>query len=260
MGLRRRSTLAIVGGVLAGAVLLGGATAAGAVLYLRHLHAAAASTGGRVTESSALSPALGAIVFADDFHSPGSGWNAATLPSGTSFGYALGAYLVNGKGTLHHFAEAPFQDALGQLGMSVTATQTANAPPGAGFGVTCWRGDGDARVRYEFVVLAPGTWYLERDGGVDTLSSRGTVLDKGTTRSGPGASPLTILGMCAAIDSVSTRLALFVNGKKMVDRVDRSAGASDLGWLSGLDVSSRDAGDSSVLVTRFEVRDLTQHP
>ncbi|HLZ94150.1 MAG TPA: hypothetical protein VKT20_02330 [Candidatus Dormibacteraeota bacterium] len=257
MGAHRRTTFAIVGGVLSAALLAGGAIAGAAFLYVRHVHAAAAATGGRVTETSRLSADRGAVVFADDFHDPTSGWNAATLPSGTSFGYALGGYVVTGKGTLHHFAEAPFQDALSQLSMAVTATQTANAPPGAGFGVTCWRGDGDARVRYEFVVLAPGTWYLERDGGVATLSSRGVVLDKGTAHAGPGASPITIVGMCVSIDSVSTRLALFVNGKKMVDRVDRSAGASDLGWLSGLDVSSRDAGDSSVMVTRFEVRDLT---
>ena len=255
-----RATIAIVAGGLAAAVLVGGAMAAGAVLYLRHAHAGAglARMAGRITEGTALSPGRGAVVFADDFKNPTSGWNAATLPSGTSFGYALGAYVVSGKGTLHHFAEAPYQDALSQLGMSVTATQTANAPPGAGFGVTCWRGDGDTRVRYEFVVLAPGTWYLERDGGVDTLTSRGIVLAKGSAQAGPGAEPMTVVGMCASIDPTATRLALFVNGRKMVDHVDRSAGASDFGWLSGLDVSSRDGGDSSVMVTHFEDRDLTQ--
>ena len=261
MEAHRRTTLAIVGGGVAAAVLAGGVMAGGGYLYLRHLHGLArAAAGGRVTEATLLSPNRGTIVFADDFHDPTSGWNAATTPSGTSFGYALGAYVVNGKGSLHHFAEAPFQDALSQLSMSVTATQTVNAPPGAGFGVTCRREDGDARVRYEFVVLAPGTWYLERDGGVDTLTSRGVVLDKGTSGAAPGASPLTIVGVCAAIDSVATRLALFVDGKKMVDRIDRAAGASDLGWLSGLDVSTRDAGDTSVAVTRFEVRDLIQQP
>jgi hypothetical protein len=256
----RTATFAIVAGVLAVAALAGAGMVAGAALYLRHVHVVAqtGAPGGRLTENSSLAPNRGTVVFADDFKDPTSGWNAATLPSGTSFGYALGGYVVNGKGTLHHFAEAPYQQALSQFSMSVTATQTAGAPAGAGFGVTCWRGDGDARVRYEFVVLQPGTWYLERDGGVDTLSSRGIVLEKGSAHVAPGTQPMTIVGMCVSIDSVSTRLALFVNGKKMVDRVDRSAGASDFGWLSGLDVSSRDTGESSVMVTHFEVRDLTQ--
>ena len=259
-GRSTRVTVAIVAGALAAAVLVGGAMAAGAVLYMRHNHGNvdAAAVDGRITETTSLSAGRGTVVFADDFKDPTSGWNAATLPSGTSFGYALGAYVVNGKGTLHHFAEAPYQDALSQLSMSVTATQTAGAPAGAGFGVTCWRGDGDSRVRYEFVVLAPGTWYLERDGGVDTLSSRGIVIEKGSAHVAPGGRPMTVVGMCVSIDSVSTRLALFVNGKEMVDHVDRSAGASDFGWLSGLDVSSRDAGDSTVMVTHFEDRDLTQ--
>lgn len=256
MSQANRLTALIVASVLAGALLAGGAIAGGAYLYLRHVQAGALSPG-RVTATTHLSAARGAVVFVDDFHDPTSGWNAAVLPSGTSFGYALGGYVVSGKGTLHHFAEAPLQDALSQLSMAVTATQSADAPAGAGFGVTCWRGDGDMRVRYEFVLLTPGTWYLERDGGVDTLSTRGVVLEKGTAPAGPGAKPVTITGMCVALDSTATRLAIFVDGAKMIDRIDRTAGPSDLGWLSGLDVSSRDAGDSAVMVTRFEVRDLT---
>lgn len=233
------------------------ALAGGAALYLKRAHVARpAPASGQVTPATELSAGRGAIVFADDFEDPSSGWNAAVLPSGTSFGYASGGYLIAGKGTLHHFAEAPFRTAVPQLGMSVTATQTLAAPDGAGFGVTCWRGDDTDRVRYEFVVLSPGMWYLERDGGVDTLSSRGIVLEKGTARVAPGATPMTIVGMCVTLDDRSTRLALFVDGSKMVDRVDRTAGSGGA-WLSGLDVSSRDSGDSAVTITRFEDRDLS---
>ena len=247
----------MVAGMLAAAVVLDGLVIGGAVLYLKRGEAGrAATTSGAVTAATKLSAVRGTIVFADDFQDPHSGWNAAVLPSGTSFGYADGGYLITGKGTLHHFAEAPFHTGLQQLGMSVTATQSPGAPDGAGFGVTCWRGDGENRVRYEFVVLSPGMWYLERDGGVDTLSSRGVVLEKGTARVAPGASPITIVGMCLTLDDQSTRLALFVDGSKMVDRVDKVAGPQGA-WLSGLDVSSREAGDSAVMVTRFEDRDLS---
>jgi hypothetical protein len=253
----RRVTFAIAVVALAGVLIAGGLLAGGAYAYLHHRHQPPRSAGGRITASTNLAASSGTVVFTDDFHDATSGWNSAVLPSGTSFGYALGGYVVNGKGTLHHFAEAPFQSALSQLSMSVTATQTAGAPPGAGFGVTCWRGDGADRIRYEFVVLAPGTWYLERDGGVDTLTSRGIVLQKGAAKVGPGTSPITIVGVCATLDGGAVRLALFVNGQRMVDRLDRPGGASEFGWLSGLDVSSRDAGASSVMATKFEVRDLT---
>lgn len=253
----RSAALAIAGAAMAGVLVAGGLLAGGAYVYLHHRHETPRSAGGRITAATSLAAGRGTVVYADDFHDASSGWNSAVLPSGTTFGYALGGYVVNGKGTLHHFAEAPFQSALGQLSMSITATQTAGAPPGAGFGVTCWRSEGPDRVRYEFIVVAPGTWYLERDGGVDTLSSRGIVLQKGTAKAGPGTSPITIVGVCATLDGGAVRLALFVNGEKMVDQLDRPGGASEFGWLSGLDVSSRDAGASSVMATRFEVRDLT---
>jgi hypothetical protein len=255
--MERRATLLIVGAVLAAAIVAGAVMVGSAFLYLKRTQASRPEPAlGVVTAATKLSVSRGAIVFADDFQDPQSGWNAAVLPSGTSFGYSDGGYLITGKGTLHHFAEAPFRTEVSQLGMSVTATQTAAAPDGAGFGVTCWRGDGADRVRYEFVVLSPRTWYLERDGGVDTLSSRGIVLEKGTARVAPGARPITIVGMCVTLDDQSTRLALFVDGAKMVDRVEKVAGPGGA-WLSGLDVSSRDAGDSAVTITRFEDRDLS---
>ncbi len=255
--MERRATLLILGAVLAAAIVAGAVMVGSAFLHLKRTQASRPEPAlGVVTAATKLSVSRGAIVFADDFQDPQSGWNAAVLPSGTSFGYSHGGYLIAGKGTLHHFAEAPFRTRVPQLGMSVTATQTTGAPAGAGFGVTCWRGDGEDRVRYEFVVLSPGTWYLERDGGVDTLSSRGVVLQKGTVRVAPGASPVTIVGMCVTLDEQTTRLALFVDGSKMVDRVEKAGGPGGA-WLSGLDVSSRDTGDSVVTITRFEDRDLS---
>lgn len=42
----------------------------------------------------------------------------------------------------------------------------------------------------------------------------------------------------------------------MVDQID-APGGSARGWLSALDISSRDAGDSALTVTKFEDRDLS---
>ena len=254
----RRATTAIVGAVVGGALVLGVLLVGGAVLFVKHAHNdPATSAAGLVTVGTRLTADRGAVVFADDFHDPGSGWNSGVLASGTSFGYAAGGYLIAGRGTLHHFAEAPFRVALDQLSVAATGTQTEGAPDGAGFGVTCWRGDGAGRVRYEFVLLAPSTWYLERDGGVDTLTDRGVVLRKGDARIAPGSKPITLVGVCASLDATSTRVALFVDGLKMVDQIDRAGGPGGGGWLSGLDVSSREAGDSAVTVVRFEDRDLS---
>jgi len=257
-GSEARRTSLIVAAALAAAVIVAVVIVGGARHYLRPSQTSRpAAASGQVTAATPLTAGRGALVFGDDFQDPQSGWNSAVTPSGTNFGYGQGAYVVAGKGTLHHFAEAPYRNALPQLGMSISATQTTGAPAGAGFGVTCWRGDGTDRVRYEFVLLAPGTWYLERDGGMDTLTSRGVVLQKGTAPVGPGASPITVVGMCATLDGESTRLALFVDGSKMVDQIDAPGGSAAGGWLSALDISSRDAGDSAVTVTRFEDRDLS---
>jgi hypothetical protein len=257
-GSEARRTSLIIATALAATLIVAAVMVGGALHYLRPSHTSRpASASGYVTAATKLTAGRGALMFADDFRDPQSGWNSAVTPSGTRFGYAQGAYLVAGKGTLHHFAEAPYHNALPQLGMFITATQSTGAPVGAGFGVTCWRGDGADRVRYEFVLLAPGTWYLERDGGVDTLTSRGVVLQKGSAPVGPGVSPITIVGMCATLDGKSTRVALFINGSKMVDEIDTPGGPATGGWLSALDVSSRDAGDSAVTVRQFEDRDLS---
>jgi hypothetical protein len=239
---------------LLGVLAMGAATLAGR--WNGHPTTAATTAAG-VTATNPLSARQGKLVYLVDFKDPSSGWASATLPSGTTFQYADGGYVIVGRGYLHHFADSPFVLPESQLLIAVTAKQSAGAPAGAGFGVTCWRGDGPARIRYEFILLAPATWYLERDFGTPTADSRGVVLRKGTVRTSLGHSTIMLTGVCASLPGGATRVALFIDGGKVVDLTDSASPQPGSGWLSGIDVSSRNEGVAAVTASLFEERDIS---
>jgi hypothetical protein len=197
----------------------------------------------------------GAIVFSDDFHDSGSGWSTSTLPSGTSFAYRGGKYVVVAKGALHHYAESPHALPHRQLASSLTATQAGGAPDGTGFGVTCRRGLGAQQVRYQFLVLTGGQFFIEGGTGPDSSTTAPVILKQGTSPVSPGATPVTVVGACMSFpDGRTTRLVLFVNGTNVADLTDVQDLAAN-GWLAGIDVASREPNASTVTVTRFEERD-----
>jgi hypothetical protein len=196
----------------------------------------------------------GTVVFSDDFHDSSSGWSTATLPSGTVLSYKGGKYVILAKGDLHHYAEAPYQQALRQVSASVTGTQSADAPDGAGFGVTCRRGVGAQQVRYQFLVLTGGQFFVEAGAGADSSTTIPVILKQGTSPVSPGATAMTVVGACMSeTDGKTTRLVLFVNGTSLADVTDVQDLAGS-GWLAGIDVASRTANASTVTVTRFEER------
>ena len=83
------------------------------------------------------------------------------------------------KGTLDHFAGSPYTTPILQIAIAVTATQSADAPVGAGYGVSCWRGTNASELRYDFVMTAGGGWTVDRrDGGVST---KPLILKQGTS-------------------------------------------------------------------------------
>src|SRR4029077_2442362 len=105
-------------------------------------------------------------VFSDDFHDATSGWGTQTLASGTNFSYGPDGYVIVAKGSLDHFATSPYEKPVQQLAISVTASQSADAPVGAGYGVSCWRGTNATGIRYDFLVTTGGDWEVDRrDGG-----------------------------------------------------------------------------------------------
>jgi hypothetical protein len=205
--------------------------------------------------SASPSAVPGVLVFSDDFHDPASGWLTETLPSGTTFKYTAGGLEVFAKGALHHISAAPYGRARAKISVSTTATQSSPAPDGAGFGVTCDRGTGDAEIRYEFIAYADGTWTIERlDGPLSATGSPPDVLKQGTLTAKPGATPLTIEGICVTqLDGKSTKLTLLINGVQVTQITDTASTLPDAGWYAELIVSSDDP-PTTVVVTKFEVR------
>jgi hypothetical protein len=212
---------------------------------------------GPIDDSTAVTAGRGTVVFSDDFRNASSGWTTETLPSGTTFSYKAAGYVIVAKGTVDHFATAPYEMPLQQMAISVTATQSTDAPIGAGYGVSCWRGAGKSELRYDFVITTAGEWQVSRrDGGIPTQPA---ILKRGKASVTLGSTSLAVLGMCATLaDRHSIRLVLFAGQQKLADITDRATAMPDAGWLPDLMVTSEDLHSSIVTATRFEVRDLAR--
>jgi hypothetical protein len=240
------ATLVVVVAITAVAVLLGAG-----------IPQAPEAAPGPLTATSELAANRGAVVFSDDFRNASSGWTTETLPSGTTFSYTSAGYVIVAKGTVDHFATSPFDTPVQQMAISLTATQSTDAPVGAGYGVSCWRGAGTSELRYDFVVTTAGSWQVyRRDGGIP---SKAAVLKQGKASVRLGSQPLAVQGMCATMaDLHSTRLVFFAGALKIADFMDPAASMPDAGWLSDLIVTSEDIHASVVTATRFEVRNLAR--
>lgn len=251
---RSRSRL-FVGVVSAVALLVIASIAVGVILVgINVLHRTTPKVG-PVVASTDLTSTSGKAVFTDDFRDPNSGWTTSSLPSGTTFGYAPQGYVVVAKGELDHFANSPYTTPVGQIAISVTATQSSDAPVGAGYGVSCWRGQDTAELRYDFVMTSAGDWSIDRrDGGVLDAP---LMLKRGTSTAKLGATPLAIEGMCATLaDQHTVRLVMFAGKDKIADITDSSNAMPDAGWQADLTLTSSSIHDSTVTVTHFEERDL----
>lgn len=197
----------------------------------------------------------GTAVFTADFRATDSGWPTKTLPSGTSFAYDRGRYVISAKGLLHHYAFAPWDVPVQRMSAAVTLTQPAKAAVGDGGGVMCDRGTGANAVRYEFLLLAGSGWFVEESSG--PLRTAVTYpVTSGRSPAMPQGRVATVTGVCqTTADNRSTRLTMFIGGVKVADVV-RTTPVVGGGWLSSIDVASQTAVVNKVTVTAFEVRDL----
>jgi hypothetical protein len=253
--LSRVGMFVIIGAVVALLVVV--AIAVGVVLLGSGAPGLAPPALGSVSASATVTAGRGAVVFADDLHDPSSGWTTETLPSGTTFSYTTAGYVIVAKGTVDHFASAPYQTPVQQVATSVAATQSSNAPIGAGYGVSCWRGAGASELRYDFVMTTGGAWQVDRrNGGIPT---KPVILKQGKSSVRLGSAPLAVQGMCATLaDLHTTRLVLFAGTQSLADFTDAATAMPDAGWLSDLLVTSEDIHASTVTATHFEVRDLAR--
>jgi hypothetical protein len=209
-----------------------------------------------VTATSTVAPGRGAIVFSDDFHDSNSGWTTRTLPSGTTFAYQNGTYVIVAKGYLHHYAFSPYTPGVEQLSAKVTATTSSATSSPTGFGVGCVRGEGASEVDYELLVETDATWFVERAEGPPKPDRSPDILKQGTAPLAPGGTPLTLEGLCATLPgSATTRLVLFIAGRQVADLTDTPGALPSSGWTAELIVSSSASGQATVTVTKFVERD-----
>jgi hypothetical protein len=198
----------------------------------------------------------GTVVFSDDFTQAGSGWTTKTLASGTTFRYGANGYVVVAQGDLHHYAYAPYDKPIRQLSASGTYITDAALPGQSGAGVTCDARAGARSVFFEFLVLPGRTWLIEEGHGAIGGESTIDVLKQGTSPVKAGAT-MTVTGSCATSpDGSSTDLTMFIDGR-LVARVTSTtplpAGVD--GWQSDLLVSSYGTSSTTVVATKYVLRD-----
>jgi len=237
--------------------------AGGLAVYVNHLRSGSAvgSATGSPTPNglgpARLSAGSGIVVFTDDFHDPSSGWFAGTTSSGTTYGYSGGAYAIDGHGFLTHYVLSPYSVPLPQASATTTATQTSDAPLGAGFGVVCQQGTGQQMISYWLYISVGAVFHVSVVKGPDGPNNLPLSIKRGTSGAGPGSIPVTVVGDClTAADGKSTRLVLFANGVKVADVTDQST-VPGFGWQMGILAPSQASRSSTVTYTRFEERDLS---
>lgn len=214
--------------------------------------ASASPTGGH-RGTAVTSATQGTVVFSDDFSSAGSGWPTRTLPSGTTFAYQHGRYVVVAKGALHHYAYAPYQDPVVHMSVTAHYVLDPSASGQSGVGVTCDQGSGAQALLYEFVVFPGHRWFIEQVRGSIATGSTPRVLAQGTTSAPRGR--LTVTGTCVTRpDGKATALTLFVNGHKVRSVTSTRPAPAD-GWLGGLVVASTAGAPQRVAVDSVVLRD-----
>jgi len=244
-----------VAGLVAGGVVGWGASVE-MLRFAAASHVARAQNRPSPTSSatSAITASTGVVIFSEDFHDSNYGWTTGTAASGSTYTYSDGAYVAVAKGELHHFVRSPYARPLQELSALVTATQSVDSPDATGFGVTFVRGSGQSQVRYQFLVLTSGRYFIEVSSGPDSTTNFPNILKSGSAQA-PGVTPITIVGACITAADGTAQLVLFVKGAEVADVTDAQA-VSSTGWLSGVDIASRAIRPTTVTFTRFEVRDL----
>lgn len=211
-----------------------------------------------VTASSPLNSPRGTVMFADDFSDPNSGWDAGA-DNDSTYTYTPAGYSMTSHSPAIFLSYAPDDTPAQQVSLSVTATEADGADPDAGYGASCRRGpDSASQLRYEFSITGSGTWYIERNQG-ELSAQTPTVLEEGPTQLLAG-SHVTVSATCATLaDGITTRLALFLNGTKVADRLD--IGTDDgAGWLGAIMSTNPGTAPATTIVSHYNESALSALP
>ncbi len=172
--------------------------------------------------TSTLAPALGDILWQDDFSDPASGWEVGDYDTG-SVGYKNGAYFVSSHGeadTMWGVANQSFAN----IAIKVDATQvSAPANNNNDYGVIC-RWQGDSNGGYYLLVSGDGNYAILRAIGgnfeplVDWTAS--DIIRQGNATN-------HIRAVCDG-----DYLALFVNGELLTETHDATFGQGDIAFTA----------------------------
>ncbi len=207
-----------------------------------------------LTATSSLAPDAGTVVYSDDFTNKTNGWSEGSLDDGSSFVYGHEGFVITGRSSTDLWADPPKFYSRKQFSVSTTAT-LAKSRPDTGFGVACYRGRTANMLTYEFFVLTSGEWYIQSREGDMEESTYPDYVDSGEGVTPAGATPVTIVAVCADIDDNTTRLVMFVDGEKVYDATKTRASLPPSYWTGALLVTAVENGPE-VTFTHFEERDL----
>jgi hypothetical protein len=241
------------------------------LLVLGAIIAAVAVATNRSSSSSTHSSATGSgkprqvttgrSVYHDDFHDPGSGWATLVAPLGTTFGYASGAYQI--QTVPHHsaWARAPYQAPLPEVEVEATASISADAPHGAGFGASCLRTDDEglaANLRYDLMIFTDGRGTIFRVTGTGE-SAKAVRLDEVSVDGSAGTSPQTVALSCSmTANSRIVQLVGRVGDHQFLDITDQPGTLPGSGWCGAVNVPST-TGSYSANFSRFDEHVASSH-
>ncbi len=212
--------------------------------------------GSTTKNGTVLTADQGTVVFSDGFSNPFSGWQT-TPASGATFAYENGAYVIVPTGNFHWFAVAPYQEPVQQMSAAVTATESTSAASGVGFGVMCFRGSGNSQVRFEFVAVNDGRWFIEENTGTPSPTRFPKILKQGHSPA-ELTTATTVEGACSTrSDDRTTSLTMFIDGTDVAD-ANAVVPVQGSGWLSAIVADSRQSAPSRITATHFAERSVAR--
>lgn len=167
-------------------------------------------------------PETGEVLFQDDFSDPDSGWDRLTAPNGET-NYLNGVYRI--------YVNQPSTDVIASPGLEFSDTiievdaAKIGGPDDNDFGIACRVQD---KTHYYFFLISSDGYY-----GV------GQYTDQGQQLIGmPAMLPSEIIQQGQAInhiraDCVANRLALYVNGERLIEITDDTYASGDVGLVAG---------------------------
>jgi len=209
-----------------------------------------------MTATAPLKAGDGKVVYSDDFHDQNSGWTNQVGLFGTKVTYGSNALTITPKDWGTTDLVPPFHGQIDQIAIALTASVDGVTSGGDGVTALCRQQTATGQVEYRFGVSSGSTWSFTRS--IQTGSHTDINGSGGVSQTNIGATPVSAVAVCATLaDGRSTRVALFVDGTSVMDRVETADSDLKTGWSPVVQIDSSKS-TPSVSLHKFEVRNLGQ--